>query len=400
MVAVATIVVAGRSGQVAANPGSIRDRRATTGVDIDIRAVVDGAATNGDRAPAAGTEVTNPYHVALVATRVDLVDHHDAAIGAGASNPTIAGRCDVATRSEAVPAVDQAPQPAATVVAVITAGDRGQVVTSARGITDSRAPAGVDIDIRAVIDVAAVDGGRSTFTIGATTDIAGADRIPLVVTRVDLTDDHDAAVGAGIGASTVAGRRAVTISSAVQRRDAASGQTHVMPVALALAVAIPATAVIAATVVVAFSLAIDASIAVPTAIVGAVVLVVLAVLFLDGLALGPFLFENADFAVAVDVGILCEFGTATASGLGTTAVAGRGLGRCRLVVCGFGCGQRHWCLAAISSVGASARPASDLLHLTVGARVAAVPTISAAAIAAVAIAAIAATIVAITGGVT
>src|SRR5215204_4297485 len=397
MVAVATIVVAGRSGQVAANPGSIRDRRATTGVDIDIRAVVDGAATNGDRAPAAGTEVTNPYYVALVATRVDLVDHHDAAIGAGASNPTIAGRCDVATRSEAVPAVDQAPQPAATVVAVIAAGDRGQVVTTARGITDSRAPAGVDIDIRAVIDVAAVDGGRSTFTVGATTDIAGANRIPLVVTRVDLTDDHDAAVGAGIGASTVAGRRAVTISSAVQRRDAASGQTHVMPVALALAVVIPATAVIAATVVVAFSLAIDASIAVPTAIVGAVVLVVLAVLFLDGLALGPFLFENADFAVAIDVGFLCEFGTA---GAGTTAVAGRGLGRCQLVVCGFGCGQRHWCLAAISSVGASARPASDLLHLTVGARVAAVPTISAAAIAAVAIAAIAATIVAITGGVT
>src|SRR5215212_6742007 len=358
MVAVATIVVAGRCGQVAATPGSIRDRRATTGVDIDIRAVVDGAATNGDRAPAAGTEVTNPYHVAWVATRVDLVDHHDAAIGAGASNPTIAGRCDVATRSEAVPAVDQAPQPAATVVAV--------------------------------------DGGRSTFTVGATTDIAGADRIPLVVTRVDLTDDHDAAVGAGIGASTVADRRAVTISSAVQRRDATSGQTHVMPVVLALAVVIPATAVITTTVVVAFSLAIDASIAVPAAIVVAVVLVVLTVLFLDGLALGSFLFENADFAVAVDVGILCEFGTATASGLGTTAVAGRGLGRCRLVVCGFGCGQRHWCLAAISSVGASARPASDLLHLTVGARVAAVPTISASAIAAVAIAAIAA----ITGGVT
>src|SRR5215213_10047038 len=48
MVAVATIVVAGRCRQVAATPGSIRDRRATTGVDINIRAVVDGASTNGD----------------------------------------------------------------------------------------------------------------------------------------------------------------------------------------------------------------------------------------------------------------------------------------------------------------------------------------------------------------
>ena len=217
--------------------------------------------------------------------------------------------------------MDQTPQPAATVVAVIAAGDRGQVVIAAGGITDRRAAAGVDIDVRAVIDVAAVDGGRSAFAVRATADIAGADRVPLVATRVDLADDHDAAVGAGIGASTVAGRRAVTSASAVQRRDAASGQTHVMPVVLALAVVIPATAVIAAAVVVAFSLAIDSSVAV-AAVVVAVVLVVLTVLFLDGLALGPFLFENADFAVAVDVGILCEFGTA--SGPGIAAVAGRG----------------------------------------------------------------------------
>ncbi len=157
--------------------------------------------------------------------------------------------------------------PPPPVVAIIAAGDRGQVVIPAGGITDGRTAAGVDIDVRAVIDAAAVDGGRSAFAVGAAADIAGADRVPLVATRVDLADDHDAAVGAGIGSSTVAGRRAVTSASAIQRRDAASGQTHAMSVVLALAVVIPATAVIAAAVVVAFSLAIDASIAVPVAIV-------------------------------------------------------------------------------------------------------------------------------------
>ena len=82
-----SIVVAGRRGQVAAATGSIGNGRTTAGVDIDIGAVVDGAAVNGRPRPRRRTEVTNPYRVPLVAAGVDLVDDHDAAIGTGASQP-------------------------------------------------------------------------------------------------------------------------------------------------------------------------------------------------------------------------------------------------------------------------------------------------------------------------
>jgi hypothetical protein len=79
-------------------------------------------------------------------------------------------------------------------------------------------------------------------------------------------------------------------------------------VVLAPTVVIPTTAIIAAAVAVPSSLAIHSSI---TSVTAAVVLVVLPVLFLDSLALGSLLFENADIAVVVEVGILSDFGAAT-----------------------------------------------------------------------------------------
>ena len=75
---------------------------------------------------------------------------------------------------------------------------------------------------------------RAAFAVGATADVADANRVAAVATRVDLADDDDAAVGAGVGAPAVPGGGRIT-TSAVQRRDAASGQTHAMPVVLVVA---------------------------------------------------------------------------------------------------------------------------------------------------------------------
>ena len=144
----------------------------------------------------AAAHTADADRIPLVSARVDLVDDDDAAVGAGASDSAISGQDGVVTVGQT------------------------QVAVAARGITDRRAAAGVDSEIRAVIDVAAVDGAHAAFAVAAT-DAIDVDRVPLVPTGVDGADDDDATVGAGICATTVSGRRSVTTEkSAIQRREA------------------------------------------------------------------------------------------------------------------------------------------------------------------------------------
>src|SRR5215217_8257965 len=166
-----------------------------------------------DRRRWPGADVADLDGVPLVAARVDLVDDDDATIGGHSGNSTVAGRRDVTTGTtaiasgtETISAPDGATETTTTIV--IVAGGYRQVATSPGGIADRGASAGVDINVGAVVDIAAVDGNRAgrALAVGATTDVADVDRIATVTTRIDFANDHDAAVRAGIGSPAITGR--------------------------------------------------------------------------------------------------------------------------------------------------------------------------------------------------
>src|SRR5204863_365952 len=110
----------------------------------------------------------------------------------------------------------------AAVPVVAIAGGGGEVATTAGGVGDRRATAGVDVQVRRVFDVADVDVDRTARAAAA--DVADADGVPLIIAGVDLVDDHDAAVSADAGDAAVACAGKVAVIEAASALTVGGGQ--------------------------------------------------------------------------------------------------------------------------------------------------------------------------------